>query len=187
MMSDSLSELPLFNHASRACVIEATVRSEQSESEKAHEILQHLLKEPLSTTFVESNWHRGQAAIGVLRDEGHVIDTVQRQYVYRGYNPGRVKVSKELQSMYYTTSHWRAKAFERKQKDGFACTRCGSRVELETHHWKYDLFNESIDDLETFCHSCHEWIHGIVKGSSVHFPRWIDKAVADRIKSEATS
>ncbi len=186
-MADFISELPLFEHAAKACVIDATVRNTQSESEKAQDILQRLLVEPLSTTYVESKWHRGQAAIGLLRDEGHVIDTVNRQYVYRGFNPGRVKVSKDLQAMYYTTPHWRAKAIERKQKDGFACTRCGSRLELETHHWKYDLFNESINDLETFCRLCHEWMHSIVKGSSVHFPRWVEAAIANRIKSEATS
>lgn len=186
-MSDSIMDLPLFEHASKAYVVDVAARNLASESESAQEILSCLKTGPLGTSYVESRWHRGQAAIGRLRDEGHIIHTKQRTYVYEGFQPGRVKVTRDLQELYYRTTHWKQTALARKQIDGFACTRCGSTSELETHHWTYNLFNESMDELETFCRGCHEWIHELVKGSSVHFPRYVDAKIADRIRTESAS
>ncbi len=186
-MSDSIMDLPLFAVSQRSHVIESVVRNIDTEARHAREILQELQSGPLGTAEVESRWHRGQAAIGRLRDEGHVIDTISRQYVYRGFKPGRIKVTKELQNLYYQTPHWKERAASRKMLDGHKCTRCGCSGDLETHHWKYDLFNESMDDLQTYCSECHELMHERLKGSKVHFPRYIDSSVANRITSEAAS
>lgn len=152
-------------------------------------LLARLKAGPLSTYEAELNWYRGQATVGELRTSGHVIETVaiegRSHYVYRGY-ARRVKVSTTMQDAYYTTRHWRSTSKKRKRLDGFTCRQCGSRSELETHHWTYLLFAEDImEHLATYCRTCHEAIHTYVAGSSCHFPRYVTEEIAERIRRES--
>lgn len=157
-----------------------------STSEKKRLILQAFAENREISCFdVESRWHRGQATICALRDDGHVIDTVRGVYIYK--SPPKspmVKVQDSHKEKYWRSAHWRRKAKERKEIDGFACVQCGAKDNLETHHWRYELFNEEMKDLCTLCKICHEWMHECVKGSSVHFPNFLPQSVIDRITGE---
>jgi len=43
------------------------------------------------------------------------------------------------------------------------CERCGSKKELESHHWRYrsDWYETRLDDLEVLCGKCHRKEHGM--------------------------
>ena len=150
-------------------------------------VLTRLRSGPLSTFDAERIVHRGQATIGQLRNDGHRIDSVNLdgvdQYVYRGHSP-TIKVVKTMQAAYYETSHWCRTAADRKDFDHRSCCQCGSAELLQTHHWRYNLFAESVEfDLITLCRECHLRLHESIKGSCVHFPRRIDTALAARIEA----
>jgi hypothetical protein len=195
-----LAELPLF--ALPPSPAAAAVRHRESNATKRREkvdsrialVLSRFQRGPISTFEMErlkvdgDTVHRGQAVIATMRQRGHEIDTVRidgaPHYVYRGFRPGRIE-SKPFQDLYYQTQHWRAKAAERKRMDGFRCRQCGSAERVEAHHWRYELFAESVQfDLITLCHSCHQAIHEAASGSSMHFPRFIDEQTRDRILGE---
>ncbi len=155
---------------------------------KRARMLQRLKAGPLTTFEAERIVHRGQATIGQLRGEGHVIELVDKGdrqlYVYREYRP-KVRLTKSDQDAYYATPHWRAIAYERKEIDGFACVQCGSTEELATHHWQYNLFDEDVmHDLITFCSECHSRTHQAISGSGVHFPRSAYQHIQERIWEE---
>lgn len=146
---------------------------------------------PITTFDAEIIVHRGQAVIGEMRSMGYVIETISTAdgsaYVYHGFDGSTlVKTTRSVQEQYYATSHWRSTSKKRKQLDGFRCVQCGSVDDLETHHWRYNLFNEDIGiDLVTLCSECHKRTHEAIKGSSVHFPRRITQSMFERIKAEA--
>jgi hypothetical protein len=143
---------------------------------------------PLSTYDAERLVHRGQAVIHQLTNEGHRIslepvDGVDH-YVYRGF-VANVKLSKDQQQAYYDSTHWKTIAAARKALDGYRCRQCHTTQDLETHHWRYNLFAESVQyDLMTFCRNCHQRIHRAIAGSGVHFPRYVDTATASKIEIE---
>lgn len=147
------------------------------------EVLEHLLRRgTCSCKEIEDTFHRGQAPIRELRIDGHIIDTRKLNgvsvYVYRGFR-SRVRVNDQLKESYYNSDHWRRTSTERKSVDNFTCSQCGEREELETHHWRYDLFNEDIlFDLQTLCRECHTRLHHRLKGSMIHFPRSVTPLVA---------
>lgn len=179
-------ELPLFSKVNEQCTIEKTQPPKSEEhSRKLMEILEALKSGPVSCVEVETRWHRGQAGIGELRSRGWNIDTVRGFYYFVGFN-GEMVNAKSLQAMYYQSSHWKQTANARKQMDGYRCVQCHSTSNLETHHWRYDLFNEQMEDLCTLCRSCHESIHNAISGSQVHFPRRVTQSVADRIRHAGT-
>lgn len=154
-----------------------------------------LLKDgPLGVKKTESEEqigvHRGQAVIGELRAAGFSIAREPRfqgeVYVLTG-EPSEppVRTNKTLQDLYYSTQHWKAKAKERKEIDSWACKQCDYRANLETHHWVYNLFGEDArSELLTLCRDCHQRLHRWMKGSSIHFPRFVSPAMAERIKGE---
>jgi hypothetical protein len=191
--SSNYSDLPLFSPREEVavsavnpdCVIESHEFDATSDSytERLNEILDCLKVRSMSCVEVETRWHRGQAAVGSLRAMGHQIDTRRGFYVYVGFNPDMVK-AKPHQQKYYETRHWKCKSAERKAFDNYRCVQCGSSENLETHHWKYDLFAEDLRDLCTLCAECHASIHDAVRGSSVHFPRYVTKQIRDRIEAE---
>jgi hypothetical protein len=166
-----------------------TKKKDYGGSASRSEMLCRLKQGPLSCVDAEYVVHRGQAVIGSLRDRGHRIDTSvvdgQLAYVYHGFR-ATVKVSKSMQEAYYRTGHWISLARQRKEIDGKKCVQCGAKDDLETHHWRYNLFAESLEnDLITFCKPCHAAIHIAVSGSSVHFPRRVDESIAARLRGEA--
>lgn len=177
------NDFPLFSAVNNACVVEKSTKPDSEEySRKLCEIVEALQISDLTCIEVESRWHRGQAAIGALRGKGHIINTAKGKYHYVGFRDDMVHTGK-LQGMYYETSHWKQKARERKDFDGNRCVQCRSTEDLETHHWRYDLFNEDLDELSTLCKRCHENMHTLTKGSGVHFPRYITEAIAERIRN----
>jgi hypothetical protein len=180
--NDYQDELPLFSVANNACVIEKSTNADsQTINKHCAEILQMLRIGPLSCYEVESRWHRGQAAIYNLRQAGHLIDTIRGEYRYRGFAGEMKTVTKTIQALYYETSHWRATAKARKEIDLFRCIQCRASKDLETHHWVYNLFQEEMSELSTFCKTCHDFIHEVIKCSSVHFPRKLTQETIDRI------
>lgn len=75
--------------------------------------------------------------------------------------PRAEKPTKTKYQDYMQTAAWREKRSERLEMDGYCCALCGDKNDLEVHHLTYDrLGNESMEDLITVCHSCHEMLHG---------------------------
>ena len=201
---ESCEDLPLFQAAvssvNESCVVtgQKESRRKRKVADEAYEykakcILDALRRGPVgcreleSMEFDGSRLHRAQAVICSMRGKGHLIDTIKIDgldcYVHRGFE-SRI-CSKPFKELYYSTKHWRMMSRARKELDEFSCVQCGSVQELETHHWRYHLFNESIEhDLVTLCGSCHRNIHDAVKGSSVHFPSTITEQEAERIQAE---
>jgi hypothetical protein len=131
--------------------------------------------------------HRAQAVIHTMREHGHLIDTIRVNgnlaYVYNG-KVEKIKAGK-YKELYYSTEHWKNLAKRRKFIDGWQCRQCGCQEDLETHHWRYDLFDECLEkDLITLCRECHESIHEAASGSGMHFPRTITRQQAERIEAE---
>jgi hypothetical protein len=166
----------------------------RNEEGKLRTMLERLSAGPLSTFEAErldyngQEVHRGQAVIGSLRAQGYLIDLVMidgvNHYVLRG-KVNLVRVTPTMQDRYYATKHWRNLAAERKEHDGYTCQQCGSKDDLETHHWRYRLFAESLlHDLITFCKACHQAIHEACRGSSIHFPRQVSEEIANQIEAE---
>jgi len=181
---EDYDELPLFSKVNSACAIEKHDPVDDEEySRKKEEILEALRRHDISCIEIETRWHRGQAVIGDLRRRGHVIHTIRGSYHYEGLREDMVK-AKQLKELYYQTAHWRNKAKQRKEFDGWKCVQCHSTESLETHHWRYELFNEDLLDLVTLCEQCHRDMHDKVKGSSVHFPAYITQEMAERIRSD---
>lgn len=199
------SDLPLFAPpppppAPKPVVpVEKTRTRRQAESsrskykERSELILRRLARGPLSCFEAERlevdglAVHRAQAVICTMRERGHVIETVkingQLCYQYRG-KVERVQAG-EYKDRYYTTRHWIETARKRKDMDAWSCRQCGSRSNLQTHHWRYNLFAESVEsDLITLCQDCHEAIHEAASGSGMHFPRTITKQQAERINAD---
>lgn len=186
-------DLPLFELAARRSSLfdehEPRQRPEvRNEDGKRAEMLARLRTGPLSTYDAERLVHRGQAVIGALRDDGHKIELEKvnglDHYVYYGPGHRRVRISKSLQEAYYQGAHWRETALARKRVDAFTCQQCGASDELETHHWRYQLFAESVEhDLITLCRTCHGNIHDAISGSSVHFPRTVTEDIVRRIEA----
>jgi len=128
--------------------------------------------------------HRGQAIKGELKAQGHKIEKEwrdgRRGYVHKGYE--RIPKAGKYKQMYYTTRHWVRIARLRKQMDGFRCRQCGSANDLETHHHRYELFNEDVKhDLITYCKACHERVHKGASGGRLHFPHRITEDIIRRI------
>lgn len=142
----------------------------------------------ITTYDAERMVHRGQAVVGEMRSRGHIIETTSVGegglvgYIYRGFVAGMKRVSKSIKEQYYKTPHWRRMAFLRKELDGFQCVQCKSRENLQTHHWRYNLFSENVQrDLITVCKPCHDILHMDISGSRVHFPRYVSSDLFEQI------
>jgi len=58
------------------------------------------------------------------------------------------------------TDHWRRKRKKIMRRDGFECTVCGSKYQLQVHHYTYErLWKERKSDLATLCSECHAKEH----------------------------
>ena len=182
----SIESMPLFDQPEKK---RQGKRTQRNSAKSKRAILNRLEEGPLPKWEAEAleyegfRVHRGQAVIGSLREQGHKIVTTWHDgiecYEHKGFRE-RVKVTKTMQSAYYASSHWISMAAKRKDHDAWRCVQCGSREELQTHHWRYNLFNENmIFDLITLCRECHVRVHSDCGGSSIHFPRHIDTETAE--------
>lgn len=52
-------------------------------------------------------------------------------------------------------------------RDGFRCRNCGSAINIECHHLRYPEVwgEEKLDDLITFCDTCHAKLHNKEKNN----------------------
>lgn len=160
-----------------------------------HQVLIDALSPPGSSHSIaalrRSVYDRVETIAQSMRDAGHTIDTIDGCYVYRSGPPSDwCRVPKRLDEAYRSTRHWRALSKKRIQLDG-CCTQCKRttpQVRLQCHHWRYRLFEEVlVEDLQTYCDSCHRRIHQDIKNSGVFFPKYLPQAVIDRILGEADS
>lgn len=63
--------------------------------------------------------------------------------------------------LYLASPKWAEKRRQVLERDGYACQKCGkTKVILQVHHRTYErIFNEDLDDLVTWCKSCHKKHH----------------------------
>lgn len=124
--------------------------------------------------------------ISQLRSKGYEIETIKDAdeggfyYRFGGERVDRYAVTGSMKTAYYDSSHWRKKAEERKQFDSYCCTHCKAKTDLETHHWDYPLFNETMRHLQTFCIDCHAMIHSH-KNVQIHFPKYVDPDTYEKL------
>lgn len=148
-------------------------------------ILDALIEGPKLNHELVSITHRFSATIHQLREIGHKIESRHvRGGIWKYIWHERmeiVRTTKTIQSQYYQTHHWKTKRLERIQIDGNVCCQCKSSSELEVHHWEYDLFNEDIQSLMTFCKLCHEHLHSNPK-ISISFPKTFPAKYLDLMK-----
>jgi len=136
--------------------------------------------------------HRFSCEIQALRERGYVISKqtckdegvggAYYELVYPLPEEERQRITASIKSLYYKTDHWKRLSQERKAFDGYQCTLCKSPQNLETHHWRYRLFNESLMELQTFCARHHSAIHMV---SKIAFPSYANADVIRRIEQEA--
>lgn len=152
---------------------------------KADQLLEVLVEGPrTSQELVERCGHRFSASVHKLRERGYVIEqdeTVRGEILWRLLGlQERVKVTPEMKEAYYTSGHWRRTRSIRLAFDRRACVMCGVQLDLEVHHWQYDLFAEKQHDLSTLCEACHEWTHGN-PNISIHFPHFVSPEVGAKL------
>lgn len=165
--------------------LEFTEEEKKRARSHAESILDLLQCGPVSSVKLLEVTHRFSACIKVLRHRGYVITVDKLEdgtsiHTLIDYVP-TVEVTDEWKAMYYASSHWNQKQFERLQHDRWMCCHCRSSVNLQVHHWQYELFAEAIEDLSTLCDSCHERIHGYV-AVKVHFPTHVSRDVFSRLQ-----
>jgi len=189
---DDLKAVPLFaNQIKKTTKVNNGNKWFKNRTEKQEAVLALLKTGPKTTNeMIGTAGHRFACEVEVLRGRGFQINT-QRQptgggALYRLLYPlpvsENVKVTEDLKLAYYRTTHWSELALERKRFDGFRCTLCKQTGRLETHHWSYDLFDEQMTDLQTFCDSCHNMIHSVAK---IAFPSFVSSEVAAMINKGA--
>jgi len=77
---------------------------------------------------------------------------------------------KKAYNDYINSPEWRAKRELVLKRDGYKCTKCPCKLNLEVHHLNYKtLFDEDLNDLVTLCHKCHMKEHPNYK------PSYLDK------------
>ena len=60
---------------------------------------------------------------------------------------------------YLLSDDWQFKRLQVFERDGWVCISCNQRAS-DVHHKTYNNFgDESLDDLQTVCRSCHQDIH----------------------------
>ena len=90
----------------------------------------------------------------------------------------RVEVTDAIKKGYYETEHWHETRRQRMDRDNRECVLCGVVDDLCVHHVIYNLFAESMRELMTVCHDCHETIH---KDSRLKFPPGVSVTHANLI------
>lgn len=67
-----------------------------------------------------------------------------------------IVTEEQARLLYLTTKVWRGIRYAVLKRDGMACVRCGSTVELQVHHKRYhEIGADALEDLETLCVNCH--------------------------------
>lgn len=70
---------------------------------------------------------------------------------------------------YLASVEWRVKAYEAKQRAGWACALCAATTALEAHHRTYArLGREHPSDIVVLCEHCHRRHHGTFDECAEH-------------------
>lgn len=80
----------------------------------------------------------------------------------------RKRISKQDYSIALTNPLWKGKRFRILERDGYKCTKCGSKEELHVHHLKYEgtyPWQTRDSYLTTLCKKCHKNAHRIIDKS----------------------
>lgn len=133
--------------------------------------------------------HRFSTIIDDLRRLGYEIETRPQNgtclhILVSEPSQKQLKLNAIHETSYHSTSHWRRKKEERLEFDSHRCCLCHAELNLEVHHWHYDLFSELLTDLTTLCADCHRRIHGN-KNIHVHFPKWVHPTMFARLERAA--
>lgn len=100
----------------------------------------------------------------------------------------------ERYEAYLRSATWRKKRHEVMDRDDHCCQKCGSGWDLQVHHLTYrNLFDEPLEDLVTWCKSCHVAYHGPAKvfnrktarGELKPVTTYVDKTRAEEIIARA--
>lgn len=146
-------------------------------------ILKLLKQSPQTSLQLKEIHWRFSASIQSLRIRGHEISTsrgVDGVHIFTWTRfIERVRVTEEMELAYYLSPHWKVKRRQRLEFDHW-CVHCKSIKRLEVHHWEYDLFNEGLEDLATYCESCHDWIHER-QHVTTHFPHYVSAEIGARL------
>ena len=104
---------------------------------------------PLETKCIGSNCNK-PITIRDRKDKG--INLCSYHLHWKKYNE------------YINSDSWKLKCQEVLRRDNYKCRGCGKDKNLTTHHITYEhLFNEPLEDLITFCKSCHDAISISIK------------------------
>lgn len=83
---------------------------------------------------------------------------------------------------YINSNEWKEKRQELIDKIGYECQQCGWNHNLQVHHKTYENFgNESIDDLQLLCYTCHMSKH------DNYFKKYIQKSKPKKRKKSKLS
>lgn len=95
----------------------------------------------------------------------------------RGQYPKRVHVTDQMKKSYYESSYWCKIRTQRFEHDKYCCVLCTVTEPAATvHHVKYNLFNETLDELISVCERHHVMIHD---NSRIKFPSGCDVSIAE--------
>jgi hypothetical protein len=152
------------------------------------EALAILRRRPLTKVSFELDRQgaRLAPAINILRKGwGFEIDgDGSRKHPYRlldkNQSPSMVHTTEGIKNAYYATEHWVKIREQRFEHDHHRCVICVGPCHDENfcHHIKYNLFNESLDELMTVCESHHLMIHD---NCLLKFPTGVSLPIAERL------
>ena len=98
---------------------------------------------------------------------------------FREQYPTKVEVTETMQAAYYASSHWHTARRKRLELDKYSCVMCEQVGPASVvHHAKYELFNESTDELISLCDRHHTMIH---ENSRIGFPIGVDVSIAEKL------
>jgi hypothetical protein len=85
---------------------------------------------------------------------------------YNHYEYNDSEIIQHIKSMDYKsflqTPYWKTVSYKRKAQCDFKCQLCNSSKDLETHHPRYDIKGEELNNMKkltVLCHACHEKHH----------------------------
>src|SRR5262249_39716457 len=69
-------------------------------------------------------------------------------------------MTKDQYAAYLKSAKWKKIRYAVLKRDGFTCSKCGGKFNLQVHHLTYDHIGEELlEDLKTLCRDCHTFQH----------------------------
>lgn len=90
-----------------------------------------------------------------------ISNTLRKINLKKRLDSDSVDSNKKLIKRRISRPRWRRISSFIRKRDGHVCKRCGSSDEskLQVHHIGFDESNDSFENLETLCASCHRKLH----------------------------